>query len=89
VPARVVAGYQGGEVNPVDGYLVVRQYDAHAWDRSLDDGRGWVRIDPTAISAPSRINLNLAAAVPAGEGLPSWPAAIWPGSRNCATAWMP
>jgi transglutaminase-like putative cysteine protease len=70
VPARVVAGYQGGEVNPVDGYLVVRQYDAHAWTEVWIAGRGWVRIDPTAISAPSRINLNLAAAVPAGEGLP-------------------
>ncbi|MCK9382168.1 MAG: DUF3488 and transglutaminase-like domain-containing protein [Sulfuritalea sp.] len=70
VPARVVAGYQGGEVNPVDGYLVVRQYDAHAWTEVWIAGRGWVRIDPTAISAPSRINLNLAAAVPAGETLP-------------------
>ena len=70
VPARVVAGYQGGEVNPVDGYLVVRQYDAHAWAEVWLAGRGWVRIDPTAISAPSRINNNLAAAVPAGEGLP-------------------
>jgi hypothetical protein len=70
VPARVVAGYQGGEVNPVDGYLVVRQYDAHAWTEAWIAGRGWVRIDPTAISAPSRINSNLAAAVPAGEDLP-------------------
>jgi transglutaminase-like putative cysteine protease len=70
VPARVVAGYQGGEVNPVDGYLVVRQYDAHAWAEAWIAGRGWVRIDPTAISAPSRISSNLAAAVPAGEELP-------------------
>lgn len=70
VPARVVAGYQGGEVNPVDGYLVVRQYDAHAWAEAWIAGRGWVRLDPTAISAPSRINSNLANAVPAGEGLP-------------------
>ncbi len=70
VPARVVAGYQGGEVNPVDGYLVVRQYDAHAWTEAWIAGRGWVRVDPTAISAPSRINANLAAAVPAGEVLP-------------------
>jgi hypothetical protein len=70
VPARVVAGYQGGEVNPVDGYLVVRQYDAHAWTEAWIAGRGWVRIDPTAISAPSRINSNLAAAVPSGEELP-------------------
>lgn len=70
VPARVVAGYQGGEVNPVDGYLEVRQYDAHAWAEAWIAGRGWVRIDPTAISAPSRINSNLAAAIPADEGLP-------------------
>lgn len=70
VPARVVAGYQGGELNPVDGYLVVRQYDAHAWTEIWLEGRGWVRIDPTAISAPRRINGNLVAAVPAGEPLP-------------------
>lgn len=70
VPARVVAGYQGGEVNPVDGYLVVRQYDAHAWAEVWIAGRGWVRIDPTAISAPSRVNSSLAAAVPAGEAIP-------------------
>lgn len=70
VPARVVAGYQGGEVNPVDGYLVVRQYDAHAWTEAWIAGRGWVRIDPTAIAAPSRITSNFAAAVPSGEALP-------------------
>jgi hypothetical protein len=66
----VVAGYQGGEVNPVDGYLVVRQYDAHAWAEAWIAGRGWVRIDPTAISAPGRISSNFAASVPAGEVLP-------------------
>ncbi len=70
VPARVVAGYQGGEVNPVDGYLVVRQYDAHAWTEVWIAGRGWVRIDPTAISSPSRINNNLSSAVPASDALP-------------------
>jgi transglutaminase-like putative cysteine protease len=70
VPARVVAGYQGGEINPVDGFLEVRQYDAHAWAEAWIAGRGWLRIDPTAISAPSRISNNLAAAVPANEGLP-------------------
>lgn len=70
VPARVVAGYQGGEVNPLDGFLVVRQYDAHAWAEVWIAGRGWVRVDPTAISAPRRIDGNLAAAVPAGEDVP-------------------
>jgi protein-glutamine gamma-glutamyltransferase len=31
IPARVVAGYQGGEFNPMGGYLIVRQSEAHAW----------------------------------------------------------
>ena len=70
VPARIVAGYQGGEVNPVDGYLVVRQYDAHAWTEVWLQGRGWVRVDPTAITMPRRIADNFAAAVPAGEPVP-------------------
>lgn len=54
IPARVVTGYQGGEPNPVDGYWVVRQSDAHAWTEVWLDGRGWVRIDPTSVVAPGR-----------------------------------
>ena len=48
VPARVVTGYQGGEINPVDGFMTVRQSDAHAWAEAWLNGRGWTRIDPTA-----------------------------------------
>ena len=55
VPARVVTGYQGGEKNAVDGFWVVRQSDAHAWAEVWLAGRGWVRVDPTAAVAPSRI----------------------------------
>jgi transglutaminase-like putative cysteine protease len=56
VPARVVTGYQGGELNPVDGFVTVRQMDAHAWGEVWLRGRGWVRVDPTAIVAPLRID---------------------------------
>ncbi|OQX09473.1 MAG: hypothetical protein BWK76_22135 [Desulfobulbaceae bacterium A2] len=70
VPARVVTGYQGGEVNPVDGYLAVRQFEAHAWTEVWLPGRGWLRVDPTAITAPARIESSLAAAIPAGDQLP-------------------
>jgi transglutaminase-like putative cysteine protease len=70
VPARVVTGYQGGEHNPVDDTWVVRQSDAHAWAEVWLAGRGWVRVDPTAASAPARIEQNLAAAVPFGDPLP-------------------
>jgi transglutaminase-like putative cysteine protease len=59
VPARVVTGYQGGEINPVDGYFTVRQSDAHAWAEVWLDRYGWQRIDPTAAVAPERIEHTL------------------------------
>ena len=55
IPARVVTGYQGGEMNPVDGNLTVRQSDAHAWGEVWLPGRGWKRVDPTAVVSPVRI----------------------------------
>lgn len=70
VPARVVTGYQGGEINPVDGTLVVRQSDAHAWAEVWLEARGWLRVDPTAASAPRRIDGGLAAALPDMARLP-------------------
>ncbi|MFO1196460.1 MAG: DUF3488 and transglutaminase-like domain-containing protein [Burkholderiaceae bacterium] len=55
VPSRIVTGYQGGEANTVDDFWVVRQADAHAWAEVWLEGRGWVRVDPTAAIAPERI----------------------------------
>lgn len=55
VPARVVTGYLGGEWNPSGGYLIVRQADAHAWVEAWLGGRGWTRIDPTAVVEPERL----------------------------------
>jgi transglutaminase-like putative cysteine protease len=55
VPARVVTGYLGGEWNPVGGYYLVRQSEAHAWAEIWLDERGWTRIDPTAVVAPERL----------------------------------
>ncbi len=70
VPARIVTGYQGGEINPFDGGLIVRQSDAHAWTEVWLAGRGWIRVDPTALVAPGRIDRGLAAALPASEERP-------------------
>ncbi|MES2126444.1 MAG: DUF3488 and transglutaminase-like domain-containing protein [Pseudomonadota bacterium] len=64
VPARVVTGYQGGEFNPVDGFLTVRQSDAHAWAEVWLKHKGWVRVDPTAAVSPDRVQRNLARAIP-------------------------
>jgi protein-glutamine gamma-glutamyltransferase len=55
VPARIVTGYQGGEINPLDNFWTVRQSDAHAWAEVWQAGVGWVRVDPTGAVSPSRI----------------------------------
>lgn len=55
VPARIVTGYQGGEVNPIENYILVRQSDAHAWTEIWSPGAGWIRIDPTNAVAPNRV----------------------------------
>jgi len=67
VPARVVTGYQGGELNPVDNIVTVRQSDAHAWAEVFLAGRGWVRVDPTAAAVPGRLDAGLARSVPEAE----------------------
>ena len=69
IPARVVTGYQGGEINPNGGYMIVRQSDAHAWAEALVDGE-WRRFDATAAVSPSRIEMGLGAALPAEDRVP-------------------
>jgi transglutaminase-like putative cysteine protease len=70
IPARVVTGYQGGEFNPLGGYFIVRQSDAHAWSEVWLEGKGWVRKDPTAYVAPERIERGMDAAMGADEPVP-------------------
>ncbi len=70
VPARVVTGYQGGERNPLGDYLIVRQSDAHAWVEAWLEGRGWLRIDPTALTLPARVAEGTQVAVPLPA--PAW-----------------
>ncbi|HET7608044.1 MAG TPA: DUF3488 and transglutaminase-like domain-containing protein, partial [Gammaproteobacteria bacterium] len=58
LPARVVMGYQGGELNAVGGYYIVRQTDAHAWTEVWLEDEGWVRVDGVAAVAPERVALG-------------------------------
>ncbi|MBS0557442.1 MAG: DUF3488 domain-containing transglutaminase family protein [Proteobacteria bacterium] len=74
IPARVVTGYQGGYFNPIGNYWVVRQSDAHAWSEVWLEGRGWVRVDPTAAVSPQRVQFGARAA--AGASVP-WYQADW------------
>lgn len=55
VPARIVTGYQGGDMNHIDGYWTVRNSDAHAWTEVWIAPRGWVRVDPTGAVSPARV----------------------------------
>ncbi|OZG73484.1 hypothetical protein BTA51_10735 [Hahella sp. CCB-MM4] len=67
IPTRMVVGYQGGEWNTQGGFLVVHQYDAHAWLEVWLRGEGWVRVDPTAAVSPARVESGIREAV-AEEG---------------------
>lgn len=99
LPARVVTGYQGGEINPVDGFLVVRQSDAHAWTEVWLEDRGWTRVDPTAAVSPQRIDAGISSALPNGATLPglaglgnrSWALALqyqWEALNNAWNQWV-
>jgi transglutaminase-like putative cysteine protease len=59
VPARLVAGYLGGEYNEQSRHLSIYQYDAHAWAEIWIDNQGWVRVDPTSAVNPERIESGL------------------------------
>jgi protein-glutamine gamma-glutamyltransferase len=76
IPARVVAGYQGGEFNRYGGYWLIRQSSAHAWSEIWLAGQGWIRVDPTAAVAPERVESGLQDAL----GTRAGPARIfdWP-----------
>jgi transglutaminase-like putative cysteine protease len=65
IPARIVLGYQGGELNSIgqETYLIVRQSDAHAWTEVWVEGVGWHRVDPTAAVAPERIDAGMSASM--------------------------
>jgi len=68
IPTRVVLGYQGGEINPMGGHLIVRQSDAHAWTEVWLERYGWYRVDPTAAVAPERIEFGARGAALDGIG---------------------
>lgn len=55
IPTRVVTGFVGGRHNKLGDYWILYGKDAHAWNEIWVDGRGWVRIDPTAAVAPENI----------------------------------
>ncbi len=48
IPSRLVTGFLGAERSPLEGYVVVRQLNAHAWVEAWDDAsQRWITLDPT------------------------------------------
>ena len=82
IPARVVTGYLGGERSPLADYLLIRQSDAHAWAEVWLEGRGWVRVDPTAAVAPERVDRGVSAALGEDSILPAFVRASY------GTSWL-
>ena len=87
IPARVVTGYQGGELNPLGNYYIIYQSNAHAWTEVWLEGEGWVRVDPTAAVAPDRIQFGLSGGSLAGQGVASVAFARLAWLKNMALAW--
>lgn len=58
LPSRMVVGYLGGEFNPYDGSVLVKEMDAHAWVEIYIKEKGWVKVDPTALVVPERITMS-------------------------------
>jgi transglutaminase-like putative cysteine protease len=89
IPARIVTGYQGGELVENTGkspYLSIYQYDAHAWVETWGDNSGWQRIDPTALVSPDRIEFGLQQAMQEeGSFLADSPFAL---ARLANIAWL-
>jgi protein-glutamine gamma-glutamyltransferase len=87
VPARVVTGYLGGQRNPYDGTLIVRQSDAHAWAEVWLDDRGWTRVDPTAAVAPQRLYHGILDLLPGAVSVPERLVHAWPWLNSALERW--
>jgi protein-glutamine gamma-glutamyltransferase len=87
IPSRVVTGYLGGEWNPIRQYFVVRQSDAHAWAEVWIEGRGWVRIDPTAAVAPERLRRGVFDLLPNSLSTPARALREFPWLNDARQRW--
>jgi transglutaminase-like putative cysteine protease len=87
IPARIVTGYHGGDLNEFGNYLIVRQAEAHAWTEIWLAGRGWLRVDPTSAVSPQRVDSGISAAVQRNESLPMMVRGDFEALRRLRLSW--
>lgn len=58
LPTRLVSGFLGSEYNNFDNSLIVKELDAHVWVEVYLEKSGWVRVDPTELVNPTRLQLS-------------------------------
>lgn len=87
IPARVITGYLGGQWNPYDKTLIVRQSDAHAWAEVWLTGRGWTRVDPTAVVEPDRLYRGILDLLPNAVSAPARLVHAWPSLSTALERW--
>jgi transglutaminase-like putative cysteine protease len=87
LPARVVTGYQGGELNALGDYYIIRQSDAHAWTEVWLADKGWIRVDPVSAVAPERVALGTWRGALAGQRVPGGALARVEWLRRAALVW--
>lgn len=83
IPARVVTGFQGGNVNLKDNSVTVYSRDAHAWTEVWLSGR-WQRFDPTGFIDPSRVEVETQEVI---SRSPGWLLKLETIGHKLASAW--
>lgn len=82
IPARVVTGYQGGEIDAGSSLVTVRHAHAHAWAEVWHAGKGWVRVDPVTVLAPGQVDAGTPAPPQAREAAERRAAGAAPGRER-------
>ena len=52
IPARVVAGYSPGQLDPSDGLYHITEKDTHTWTQAYFSGYGWIDFEPSPDNPP-------------------------------------
>ncbi len=76
VPARLMNGFKGGEVN-YRGQIEVQQRHAHAWVEAWEGNGRWIVLDPTPASARAESVKEVAHSLPVWQQIQAFASSFW------------